>query len=85
LHVDDLLFWARDEKDSYNLAMKLREVGVDLEQEADAAGFVGVRLERDSDIGLLEMKQTSLIEFWRLLVSMWALSMAKPHPRNMHL
>ena len=43
-YVDDLLFWARDEKDINDLAMKLREVGVDLEQEDDAAGFLGVRL-----------------------------------------
>ena len=42
--------------------MKLREVGIDLEQEDDAAGFLGVRLERDPDTGLLEMKQTGLID-----------------------
>ena len=41
--------------------MKLRAVGVDLEQEDDAAGFLGVRLERDSETGLLEMKQEGLI------------------------
>ena len=61
-YVDDLLFWARDEKDINTLAMKLREVGVDLEQEDDAAGFLGVHLERDPDTGLLEMKQTGLID-----------------------
>ena len=61
-YVDDLLFWARDEKDIHDLAMKLREVGVDLEQEDDAAGFLGVRLERDPGTGLLEMKQTGLID-----------------------
>ena len=38
------------------------KVGVDLEQESDAAGFLGVRLERDPDTGLLEMKQTGLID-----------------------
>jgi hypothetical protein len=42
--------------------MKLREVGVDLEQETDAAGFLGIRMERDPDTGLLEMKQEGLIE-----------------------
>ena len=60
-YVDDLLFWARDEKDIHELAMQLREEGVDLEQEDDAAGFLGVRLERDENTGLLEMKQTGLI------------------------
>ena len=41
--------------------MNLRELGVDLEQENDAAGFLGVTLERDEKTGLLEMKQTGLI------------------------
>ncbi len=40
--------------------MKLREVGVNLEQETDAAGFLGIRMERDPDTGLLEMKQEGL-------------------------
>ena len=58
--MNDLLFWASDENDK--LAMKLREVGVDLEQEDDAAGFLGVRLDKDADTGLLELKQTRLID-----------------------
>jgi hypothetical protein len=33
-----------------------------LEQEDDAAGFLGVKMERDSNTGLLEMKQTGLME-----------------------
>ncbi len=51
-YVDDLIFWARNEKDIHHIAMKLREVGVDLEQETDAAGFLGIRMERDPDTGL---------------------------------
>ncbi len=42
--------------------MQLRELGVDLEQEDDAAGFLVVTLERDPETGLLEMKQTGLIK-----------------------
>jgi hypothetical protein len=42
--------------------MQLRELGVDLEQEDDAAGFLGVTLKQDSETGLLEMKQTGLIK-----------------------
>ena len=42
--------------------MVLRELGVDLEQEDDAAGFLGVTLDRDGPSGLLEMKQTGLIK-----------------------
>jgi len=55
-YVDDLIFWAKDEQDIIDLAMKLRELGVDLEQEEDAAGFLGVTLECNEQTGLLEMK-----------------------------
>jgi len=43
-------------------AMQLRELGVDLEQEDDAVGFLGVTLEQDPETSLLEMKQTGLIK-----------------------
>ncbi len=43
-------------------AIQLRDLGVDLEQEDDAAGFPGVTLERDPETSLLEMKQTGLIK-----------------------
>ncbi len=42
--------------------MELCKLGVALEQEDDAAGFLGVKMERDSNTRLLEMKQTGLIE-----------------------
>jgi hypothetical protein len=42
--------------------MQLRELGVDLEQEDNAARFLGVTLEQDPETGLLEMKQTGLIK-----------------------
>ncbi len=44
------------------VVMELCKLGVALEQEDDAAGFLGVKMERDSKTGLLEMKETSLIE-----------------------
>ena len=47
VYVDDLIFWAKDESDMHDLSMKLRGIGVDLEQEEDAARFMGVNLERD--------------------------------------
>ena len=37
-------------------------MGVDLEQEDDAAGFLGVTLNRDVSTGRLEMKQIGLIK-----------------------
>ncbi len=42
--------------------MQLCELGVALEQEDNAAGFLGVTLEWDPETGLLEMKQTGLIK-----------------------
>jgi hypothetical protein len=59
--VDDFLFWAKDEKDISELAMRLCEEEMDLEQEDDAAGFLGVRLKKSESSGLIEMKQTGLI------------------------
>ena len=47
VYVDDLIFWAKDESDIHDLSMKLRGIGVDIEQEEDAARFMGVNLERD--------------------------------------
>ena len=43
-------------------AMQLSELGVDLEQEDDAADFLGVTLEQDPETSLLKMKQTRLIK-----------------------
>jgi hypothetical protein len=42
--------------------MELRNLGVDLEQEDDAAGFLDVTMDHDASTGLLEMKQTGLIK-----------------------
>ncbi len=42
--------------------MQLHELGIDLEQEDEAAGFLGVALEWDPETGLLKMKQTGLIK-----------------------
>ena len=60
--MDDIIFWAQDESYITDLAMMLRDKGVDLEQENDAAGFLGVTLESDKDTNILKMKQTGLID-----------------------
>ena len=44
------------------VAMELCKLGAALEKEDDAAGFLGVLMECDSNTGLLELKQTGLIE-----------------------
>jgi hypothetical protein len=43
-------------------ALQLHEIGVDLKQEVDTTGFLGVTLERDTETGLLKMKQTGWIK-----------------------
>jgi hypothetical protein len=62
VHVDDIIFWSKDTEDINSSAMQLRELGVDLEQEDNIAGFHGVTLEWDPETGLLDMKQTELIK-----------------------
>jgi hypothetical protein len=61
VYVDNI-FWSKDTEDINSSAMQLCEVDVDLEQEDDAAGFLGVTLEWDPETGLLEMKQTRLVK-----------------------
>ena len=60
--VDDLIIWALDESYIDELANQLISAGVSLEQESDAAGFLDVRIEIDQTTGLIELKQTGLIE-----------------------
>ena len=62
IYVDDNLFWSVDVNDIHDKAMKLREQGVNLEQEDDAAGFLGVTLGHDGTTGLMEMNQVVLID-----------------------
>jgi hypothetical protein len=59
VYVYDHIFWSTDVS---GVAMALQELGVDLEQEDNAAGFLGVTLDHDGLSGLLEMKQMGLIK-----------------------
>ncbi len=49
VYVNDIIFWSKDTVDINSSAMPSHELGVDLEQEDDAAGFLGVTLERDPE------------------------------------
>lgn len=62
IYVDDLLFWSPKEEYIYELGRKLRDEGVELEEEGDAAGFLGVQLRRDDSTGQLHMTQEGLIK-----------------------
>ena len=46
VYFDDLIFWAKDKSNIRDLEIKIYDLGVDLEQEGDSAGFMGVNLER---------------------------------------
>ena len=61
VYVDDIIFWSKDTEDINSSAMQLCELGVNLEQEDNATGFLKVTLEW-GPTGLLEMKQTGLIK-----------------------
>jgi hypothetical protein len=62
IYIADLVFWSREVPRINQVAMKLGDLGIDLEKEDDAAGFLGVTLDHDASTGLLEMKQTGLIK-----------------------
>ena len=59
--VDDILFWSTDEEYINQLGEQLRKQGLLLEQEDDAAGFLGVQMHKLED-GSMELKQTGLID-----------------------
>ena len=62
VYVDDLIFWSWDLAHVDRVAVELCKLGVALEQEEDAAGFLGVNFVHDKSTGLIEMKQTGLIK-----------------------
>ena len=62
VYVNDLIFWSWEVPQINQVAMKLRDLDVDLEKEDNAAGFLGVTLDCNASTGLLEMKQTGLIK-----------------------
>ena len=46
MYVDNILMWSTDEAYIYHLGGLLRAEGVELEEEVDAAGFLGVKLTK---------------------------------------
>ena len=62
IYVYDLLFLGNDANDISAFAAKLCALGVNLEEEDDAAGFLGVTMHRNQD-GSMELKQTGLIDW----------------------
>ena len=62
VYAVNFMFWSCDVAKIDKVAMELCKLSVALEQEDDAAGFLGVLKECDSSTGLFELKQTGLIE-----------------------
>ncbi len=59
---DDLIFWARNEKCNVQLAIQLQTEVVDLEQETDTDGFMGIHIEHNPNTGFLIMTQKGPIK-----------------------
>ena len=62
MYVDDMLMWSTSEEHIYELGAQLRNKGVELEEEDDAAGFLGVKLYKNPTTGQLVMSQQGLID-----------------------
>ena len=50
-YVDDLLFWSKDEEEIDQTINSLKLLGVDLEEEGDASGYLGVKMDKDPKTG----------------------------------
>ena len=61
VYVDDTLFYAKDVKDIDEVIAGLRKAQMDLEEESDVAGFLGVHIKNNSN-GTIELTQTGLID-----------------------
>ena len=61
VYVDDTLFFARDSSKIDETIQGLRDLNMELEEEDDVAGFLGVHIERRSD-GSIKLSQSGLIQ-----------------------
>jgi hypothetical protein len=61
VYVDDTLLFARNKKDIDDTIAALRACNLDLEEEDDVAGFLGILIDRRSD-GSIELRQEGLIQ-----------------------
>eukprot|EP00957_Ditylum_brightwellii_P179447 13669858-Ditylum_brightwellii.AAC.1 len=61
VYVNDCLMITKDIKDVDTAIQKMVDIGFQLKVEDDAAGFLGIELNRQDDGGI-ELKQTALIQ-----------------------
>jgi hypothetical protein len=62
VYVNNLLFWSPKEEYIYKLGECLCAEEVELEEEGNAGGFLGVQLQRDKATGHIHMTQEGLIK-----------------------
>ena len=61
-YVEDLLFWSKQEEEIDFTINNLKLLGVDLEKEGDACGYLGVEMEKDPKSGEIVLTQEGLIQ-----------------------
>ena len=61
-YVDDLLFWSKDEEEIDQTINSLKLLGVDLEEEGDASGYLGVKMDKDPKTGEITLTQEGLTQ-----------------------
>ena len=59
-YVDDLLFWSKDEEEIDQTINSLKLLGVDLEEEGDASGYLGFKTDTDPKTGEITLTQEGL-------------------------
>ena len=62
VYVDDTLFYSPKPEYIDEVIQKLRDEGMDLEEEEDVAGFLGVHIERNNSDGTITLTQSGLIK-----------------------
>ena len=61
-YVDDLLFWSKEDKEIDFTINNLKLLGVDLEKEGDACGYLGVKMVKDPKTGEIVLTQEGLTQ-----------------------
>lgn len=62
VYVDDTLFFSPEPKYIDEAIAKLRGKGMELEEEASVAGFLGVHIDRNAETGAITLTQKGLIK-----------------------
>ena len=60
VYVDDTLIYAHNKEDIDDLCRRMEELNMDIEEEDDVAGFLGVHIERNPN-GTITLTQVGLI------------------------